>query len=275
MQGPFIDTWVEYQGGWLEHRVDPTVEGHLQDTDEALWNEFTCTFVDAWKDTASVITVEEQLNKLTMKGLEIDPYIAAFTRLAVAAEFELESKALVGRFQSRLTEWVHRRILNWENIPKSLDQWKEAARKEVLHIKEIDTANFKNRQFIPRITPSHQTTTLKNDGPVPMDVDTATIPFQKLTDADREKFKKEGHCFCCREKGHMSRNCPKNKAAKATTVEVTTEPTKANPTIPSVSATTLTKAQQIRALEDAMTEEERGEYLNQWDGGEDFYNARL
>lgn len=32
----------------------------------------------------------------------------------------------------------------------------------------------------------------------------------KLTDAERERLRKEGRCFRCREKGHLSRNCPKN-----------------------------------------------------------------
>ena len=149
MRGPSIDTWVDYEGGWLQHRTDPRVQGHLQDTDEALWDEFAYDFENAWKDTASVVNAEEQLSRLTMKGLEIDNYISTFTRLAVAAEFELDSKALVGRFRSGLTECVHRRILNCENLPRTLDQWKEVARKEVLRIKEINNANFKNRPFIP------------------------------------------------------------------------------------------------------------------------------
>jgi hypothetical protein len=37
----------------------------------------------------------------------------------------------------------------------------------------------------------------------------------------------------------------------------------------------LTKAQQIAALEEAMTEEERGEYLDARDMGQDFYSAEL
>jgi hypothetical protein len=105
-----------------------------------------------------------------------------------------------------------------------------------------------------------------------MDVDTTTIPFQKLTDADREKYRKEGRCFRCREKGHMSRNCPKNDKAVIKTTVVPTPTTPITP-IPTANIGKLTKAQQIRALEDAMTDEERGEYLDTRDGGEDFYNA--
>jgi hypothetical protein len=112
----------------------------------------------------------------------------------------------------------------------------------------------------------------KNNTPVPMDVNATTIPFQKLTDTDREKYRKEGRCFRCREKGHMARNCPKNDKASVKMTTVSTPVTPVAPT-PTTNAVTLTKAQQIRALEDAMTDEERGEYLNIRDGGEDFYDA--
>jgi hypothetical protein len=105
-----------------------------------------------------------------------------------------------------------------------------------------------------------------------MDVDATTIPFQKLTDADREKYQKEGRCFRCREKGHMARNCPKNNKAVIKTTDVPTPTTLATPTV-TANSVKLTKAQQIRALEDAMTDEERGEYLDTRDGGEDFYDA--
>jgi hypothetical protein len=272
MRGQLIDDWVDMQSKWLEKRVNPTITGHLADTDEVLWNEFETAFLDAWKDSAHVTTTEDQLNKLTMKGLDVDVYIATFTRLATAAEFELDSKALVGRFRSGLTEQVHRRILNRENIPKTLDKWKEAARKEIICISEIDNANFKNRRFIPRDSNMHQNNTPKNNTLVPMDVDATTIPFQKLTDADREKYRKEGHCFRCREKGHMARNCPKNNKAAIKMTDVPTSTLPVTPT-PMANVVKLTKAQQIQALEDAMTDDERGEYLDTRDGREDFYDA--
>jgi hypothetical protein len=107
-----------------------------------------------------------------------------------------------------------------------------------------------------------------------MDVDTTTIPFQKLTDTDREKYQKEGQCFCCREKGHMSRNCPKNDKAiiKTTTIPAPATPTPTTST-PTANAVKLTRTEQIQVLEDAMTDEERREYLDARDGGEDFYDA--
>ena len=36
----------------------------------------------------------------------------------------------------------------------------------------------------------------------------------------------------------------------------------------------ITKAQQIRTLEEAMAKEERAEYLDAWDMGQDFWSAR-
>jgi hypothetical protein len=153
-------------------------------------------------------------------------------------------------------------------------EWQEAARKEVNRIGEIENAGLQNRRFLYQNTSTPQTSTQKNNGPVPMDVDVTTtspIPFKKLTEEERDQYRKEGRCFRCREKGHMARNCPKNDKPKA---RAATTETPAPPDT-KVNAITLTKAQQIRALEEAMTEEERGEYLDTRDGGEDFYDAGL
>jgi hypothetical protein len=70
----------------------------------------------------------------------------------------------------------------------------------------------------------------------------------------------------------MARNCPKNNKAVIKTADIPTPTTLTTPTT-TANAVKLTKAQQIRALEDAMTDEECGEYLDTRDGGEDFYDA--
>ena len=82
----------------------------------------------------------------------------------------------------------------------------------------------------------------------------------------------------------MARNCPKNtqpaKARETTATPSTPEAeTPADTTPPVTPPTTppkdkkLTRAQKIRALEAEMEEEERAQYLDDRDMGEDFWSA--
>jgi hypothetical protein len=128
-----------------------------------------------------------------------------------------------------------------------------------------------------------------------MEVDAAnrTLPFKKLTDKEHTQYRAEGHCFRCRTQGHMACNCPKNanpncqnsvnvwmNDAATTPPSSTPSPTPSTTTIATVTATPaappgpkLTIAQQIRMLEEKMTEEERGTYLDARDMGQDFCDA--
>ena len=87
----------------------------------------------------------------------------------------------------------------------------------------------------------------------------------------------------------MASRCPKNANRNTsnqtnTTVRetTTTTTTPATTTTPPVAVVTppppgpkLTRAQQIRAIEEEMDEDERGAYLDARDMGEDFCNAEL
>ena len=115
-----------------------------------------------------------------------------------------------------------------------------------------------------------------------MDVDAVNAtPFKRLTPEERAQLAKEGRCFRCRLQGHMARDCPKNKnpVARTTDTAATTatttpgdKPSSPAPAPPPAKSK-LTHAQQIRALEEAMEEEERSAYLDSRDMGEDFWSA--
>ena len=103
-----------------------------------------------------------------------------------------------------------------------------------------------------------------------MDVDTTTTTnFKKLTPEECMQLAKEGRCFQCRLQGHVARNCPKNTNNTQTKARETTTDKSANTT----ATSKLTKAQQIRALEESMAKEERAEYLDARDMGQDFWSA--
>ena len=79
----------------------------------------------------------------------------------------------------------------------------------------------------------------------------------------------------------MARDCPKNSnrnfntnAHETTTNNKDTKPPSKTPTTTNTTTPTkLTRAQQIRALEEAMEDEERAVYLDARDMGSDFWSA--
>ena len=44
-------------------------------------------------------------------------------------------------------------------------------------------------------------------------MDTSASLLKAVTEADKERYKKEGRCFFCRVQGHVSRSCLKKTAA--------------------------------------------------------------
>ena len=116
-----------------------------------------------------------------------------------------------------------------------------------------------------------------------MEVDNAVgqTNFKKLTPEERAQLAREGRCFRCRLQGHMARDCPKNSnqnlnsnACETVTENKTTTPPPQTITNPATTTSTkLTRAQQIRALEEAMEDEERATYLDARDMGADFWSA--
>jgi hypothetical protein len=108
--------------------------------------------------------------------------------------------------------------VNRENLPTTMMEWKEATRKEVGRVKELQSTGLIGpRQNQPRDQHTYQTGnqhtshSSSNNQHVPMDVDSAniTVPFRKLTDEEHAKYCAEGRCFRCRIQGHMARNCPR------------------------------------------------------------------
>ena len=289
MRGPLINDWIDQQEKKLDARIDTTKRGHIPETDETLWNEFEAAFLNAWTDTSKKQNAYDQLMRLTMSGWDVDTYIATFDRLALAAGWDLDSEGTIAKFREGLTKGVHSKALDRDRIPRTIDEWKAAARTEVARAKEKYNAGltgtqrrnppksgtYQNPQSTPR-------TNTNNSGVTPMEVDSATgqTNFKKLTPEERAQLAKEGRCFRCRLQGHMARDCPKNSnrnfnsnARETTTENKATDSSKTPPTTNSTNSTKLTRAQQIRALEEAMEDEERATYLDSRDMGADFWSA--
>lgn len=135
IHGLIVEDWVNTQDRWLEGQIDVTKPNHVAETDEVWWTEFKANFKSAWKDKAKAQSAYNLLMKLEMENLNVDMYIATFKQLAATAEWESDAKGTITCFHVGLQENVHCQILNHENMPVTMDQWKEVARKEVNQIR--------------------------------------------------------------------------------------------------------------------------------------------
>ena len=279
IRGPMVNNWVNTQENNLMTRTDTTRPNHVHEDDEVLWAEFETAFHDAWTDTSKKQNAYNQLMKLTMSGWDIDTYIATFERLALAASWALDAEGTIVRFREGLSKGIHSKALDRDKIPRTMDEWKAAACTEVTRAKEKYNAGLTNTQCRNQQNRHYNTTQSQQRAPtqhnpatniVPMDVDaTTTTNFKKLTPEERTQLAKEGRCFRCHLQGHVARNCPKNANNPQMKVRETTTDKPTNTT----TTPKLTKAQQIRALEESMAKEERVQYLDAQDMGEDFWSA--
>ena len=159
--------------------------------------------------------------QLEMKGWDIDTYIATFDRLVGRAGWAASDKGIMEKFQNGLARWLALDIMHkYENIPATLDEWKTAAKKEILRRAQIKAKMPLKNSGMPYLgkpfqkfkqTQNNVATGSSQPCYVPMDVD-ATQLGGPLTPEERNQLMDENRCFYFRDKGHRTTRCWKKPA---------------------------------------------------------------
>ena len=116
------------------------------------------------------------------------------------------------KFRNGLVQWLALDIMHkYDNIPATLDEWKNAAKKEILRRAQIKAEMpLKNHTGMPYpARPFQKFNQVRNNVAtgssqpryVPMDVDAVRLGGP-LTLEERKRLFKENRCFYCRDKGH-------------------------------------------------------------------------
>ena len=231
---------MDQQEKRLDKRVDTSTTNWVSKNNKILWTEFEAAFLATWTDTSKKQNTYDQLMRLTMNGWDVDTYIATFDRLTLAAGWDLNSEGTIAKFREGLSKGVHSKALDQDRIPRTIDEWKAAARTEVACAKEKYNAGLtgNQRRNAPKSEMYQNTQTMpranqNNSGIVPMEVDNAVgqTNFKKLMPEERTQLAKEGRCFRCRLQGHMACDCLKNTNRNTTSSarETTTETKNSKP----------------------------------------------
>jgi hypothetical protein len=136
MRGPSINDWVLQQTDRLYIKCNGDMANGVapiyRTNDKHLWMEFGQDFRRAFADTASEQRAYGELANCTMGTNTIDEYIARFEHLLQKAGWDRTSRGSLFQFKKGLDRRIHLKILQKEPMPaETLDDWEEAARKEV------------------------------------------------------------------------------------------------------------------------------------------------
>ena len=157
------------------------------------------------------------LSKLKMEGDLIDDYISTFENLLNRGEIPRSEVGAIEKFKDGLKYGVLATILKRDTWPTTIDDWEEAARREVRRFRVIKESLRRKGDVFGNPGQgkwnSHFQSALKRqkkNDVVPMEIDAASTgkPSKAKWSIQNEKLKKEGRCFGCQKIGHMKKDCP-------------------------------------------------------------------
>jgi hypothetical protein len=151
---------------------------------------------------------------------DLDSYITDFKRLATEAGYDTNTSATVEIFYKGLHPKLARACLRWDTQPETMQEWIDSACTE--QQKYAKLINFERAKQGKWTLPTgwgtksnklHKESTSRhhsNDETVPMNIDEFAA-CAAITESEKRKYRDEGRCFECHQKGHMACNCPNKK----------------------------------------------------------------
>jgi hypothetical protein len=232
-KGPAITVkhWVDRKFNWLGGIMRNP--GLLPEGMNA-WDVLRADFEKTFEDYVGPKIAGFKLEKLRMKENRVDDYIAEFEGLARSARYGLNEPLTIQHFFHGLPRELAKDCIDYRN-PKTFDQWTSAVREQLLAWQLIKAFSEKrNTQQLP-----NRGGTQRNGPPARQDISPAglrTTPRDlkanttvadtnrnAITEEDKERYIREGRCFHCGVRAHISRNCPDRAPTRKSRNCTTTE----------------------------------------------------
>src|SRR4051812_44488293 len=165
------------------------------------WKQFERLLSKKFKPVNATKVACDTLARLRQTS-SVKAYNAAFTSTILEIP-NISEEEMVDRYVRGLKEKVRVEVELRE--PTDLEE----AMCITDHFDTIAFAYTPRTSFYPTKQLEPRQTFVKPLGPAPMEIDTITPRFKKLTDEEREKLRHAGACFACRQPVHMSSQCPR------------------------------------------------------------------
>ena len=153
MSGPNIYEWKQSAENWILSIPAPSAPNKM------IYEDFEEEFIESWTDTNEPYRAAVALDKLRMKGENVDEYITVFAELARKALYHEDDPAVLEKFKLGLPLGLLEPCMNHDN-PRNWEAWARSTH---------------TRQAILTSLKTHQINTTQRS-PSPMEVCTPTPP---------------------------------------------------------------------------------------------------
>lgn len=193
----YVLSWMrgEPAGKWAEWRMKVYTDDPNQISDlPTFWREFEKAFAPI--SEANIARQKlASIRQNQMKNKTVDELVSEF-RILVARSEITEDAALIEYFKRAIHRKIFSRIMEGDTVPTTIEGWYEKAQR-------LDNAYREAQSFLRGIDtiPSHSSRTT----------------MTSHNDEERDKCIKEGRCFICQERGHLSRECPRRRTGRSQT----------------------------------------------------------
>jgi hypothetical protein len=227
--------------------------------DLGTWTQFLIDLKAAFQPYDTSGDALEELTMLKMGNTSIEDHIAKYKILLARSGVPDTSPSAIDYFRKTLNIPLQRKLLELPTPPINLKEWYNWAARLDNNFRKMQqifgrgqiTANKGKEE--PRRRWSFQRKDLNA-----MDVDIITTTMNAMTVEEREKFMKEGLCFCCRKPGHISRDCPLKKG----NVQILARPATTTTPIPPKKMKGAELVAHIRSLTTGLDKEELKEFMD-------------